>query len=291
MPQGSFAIGRYLLVLLLGGLPTLLVFVPEGNSLQEDDSGGKDSIALGGLATQGSVQSSPDWLGVLSEELLASLSAEEFDATFAFDEEEPLGLQTTSGSVEGGGGVSALSGPGGFGIPTNLDLLCYLCEMQAKSGNPSAYCEWLLSSGLCGEDPPPGGPKKPKVGVSAGTTAGTPGSGDCVGKKKVFLQPVYIDQDNPANQGWILHGGGYPPLFGGSEPSTSDNYRISLNIIADSPVTNITWFNQSSSDVANLINPPPLGPAASTWDLGEIPPSDQGGYIDYMVEVDFADGC
>jgi hypothetical protein len=94
-----------------------------------------------------------------------------------------------------------------------------------------------------------------------------------------------IDQDDPTNSTWSGLSEG-SPIYGGSEPSTGDNVRLEV-IPPAGAVSNIVWTVESPG--GGTYNPPPSGPQATQWDLGDIL-NPVPGEITFKVEITYADG-
>ena len=94
-----------------------------------------------------------------------------------------------------------------------------------------------------------------------------------------------IDQDDPTNSTWSGLSEG-SPIYGGSEASTADNVRLEV-IPPAGAVSNIVWSVEGPG--GGSYNPPPSGPGATQWDLGDIL-NPVPGEITFKVEITYADG-
>ena len=98
---------------------------------------------------------------------------------------------------------------------------------------------------------------------------------------EVEIEAEAIDQDERDNT--TFEGLGDPAtVYGGSEPQTSDNLKLTAETDADVPVTSYTW-SVTGPGSGNY------SPSSSeTWDVGEIDPTP--GTLEFKVMVQFADG-
>jgi hypothetical protein len=94
-----------------------------------------------------------------------------------------------------------------------------------------------------------------------------------------------IDQDDPTNSTWSGLSEG-SPIYGGSEPSTGDNARLTV-APSGGGVANIVWSVEGPG--GGSYDSPPSGPQATQWDLGDIL-NPVPGEITFKVEVTYQDG-
>lgn len=76
-----------------------------------------------------------------------------------------------------------------------------------------------------------------------------------------------IDQDDPTSEAWTEVAEN-TPVYGGSEASTADNLKFTLAPPLPDTVSDITWSVEGSGSASFL--PPPTGPDAAEWDVGEL---------------------
>lgn len=94
-----------------------------------------------------------------------------------------------------------------------------------------------------------------------------------------------IDQDDPINTQWIGWADG-TPIYGGSEASTADNGRLTID--PGPGVVDIEWTAESEGGGADF-NAPPEGPEATVWNLGDLL-GPQPGLVTFRVTVTYEDG-
>jgi len=97
-----------------------------------------------------------------------------------------------------------------------------------------------------------------------------------------------LDQDDPTE----LYFKGLPQenavVYGGSEPSTSDNLRLMATPSDDDNVVNVVWSSQSLGGQATW-SPAPTGPTALIWDLGDIL-NPTPGTVEFKVDIFYENG-
>ncbi len=94
-----------------------------------------------------------------------------------------------------------------------------------------------------------------------------------------------IDQDDPTNVAWSALAKD-SPVYGGSEPSTADNLRLTA-VPSPGTVVNVLWTWSGDGDA--VFDNPPTGPSALTWNLGDIL-APEGGDIEFKALLTYADG-
>jgi len=120
------------------------------------------------------------------------------------------------------------------------------------------------------------------------------GTAECAGivtvsvdVNSVTITGEQIDQDDPTSTLWLSlpadpedH-----PVYGGSEPSTADNVRLTVN--AGSGVSTVNWTVEGPGCATWAA--PPTGPQAIVWDLGDLL-DPVPGLVTFKAEVVFLDG-
>jgi hypothetical protein len=102
---------------------------------------------------------------------------------------------------------------------------------------------------------------------------------------EVEIKADYIDQDNPETEIYIPLL--FPLVYGGSEPSTSDNLKLRAAVSpAEAEVLRYTW--SVTGPGASEYTPPPPSADASEWNVGDI--KSQAGELEFKVAVDFKGG-
>jgi len=94
-----------------------------------------------------------------------------------------------------------------------------------------------------------------------------------------------IDQDDPTNVAWSALAK-ESPVYGGSEPSTADNLRLTV-VPTPGTVANVLWTWSGDGDA--VFDNPPTGPSALTWNLGDIL-APEGGDIEFRALITYSDG-
>jgi len=89
---------------------------------------------------------------------------------------------------------------------------------------------------------------------------------------KLSIEAEYIDQDAPTNTNWTNTAGNPAVVYGGSEPSTADNLRLTAKVWSQT-VTPIRYHWSVTGPAANTLTPPSPATVTDTWDVGDIPPN------------------
>jgi hypothetical protein len=101
----------------------------------------------------------------------------------------------------------------------------------------------------------------------------------------ITIDGEVIDQDVASNTVWAALGDG-SPVYGGSEASTADNFRLKITPELGI-VTDILWSTEGTGSAT--WSPAPTGPAATEWDLGDLL-DPIAGDITFKVRVTYANG-
>lgn len=102
---------------------------------------------------------------------------------------------------------------------------------------------------------------------------------------KLVITAQRIDQDEPANSAWSALAE-LSPLYSGSEASTADNLRLTV-VPSGAPIATVEWTYTGPGSGA--WSAPPIGPTATTWDLGDIL-NPMPGEIEFNATITYTDG-